>query len=509
MVRSRSTRSARIVPPRTSRRRGSLATRPFIAFLLIASFGILFAGCGAPPPEDDVFTFTQDDVARFRELAGSPSTGSGVVEDLAHPTLAGGGAGSGSDALPALDLSMGKTYDAVRSGPAAVGEELYRVTNAYVNVRKDPKITSPEIDRLTRGDTLTVVEFVDAAWAKVTLAEGKEGYVSTRYIAKIVSEAQLSSERKKYEGTYFVDFGFLNVRKAPDGSSEKIGELPGQALVRPISIDKVWARVPFNSGEGYVAVQYLTPFSPQFLVRQESYQLPILQYRMGTDDRMMTTLASHIAALKKAGVTIWTLRDLRELVLTQEEKDARVPPKTVVLTVSDVAASHVAALSQSLSAAGVSATLFVQTSNIGMSGITEKTVKTLIANGFDLQSSGHTGDDLRSLTNAQMDLELSQSRALLEEITGKEVFAIGYPLGGVNERVMELASKKGYLFGVGSAPEKSFSRTQFLRLPSFVVSGAMTPEDVLGIVVSKESALRIRTRYVDTVEPRGIFLAIA
>ena len=57
-----------------------------------------------------------------------------------------------------------------------------------------------------------------------------------------------------------------------------------------------------------------------------------------------------------------------------------------------------------------------------------------------------------------------------------------HKFGGVNERVMQLAGEAGYLFGVGSAPEASFSRTQFLRLPSFIISGSMTPEDVLGIV---------------------------
>lgn len=506
MVRSHSS-LRRYEPLQRSHR--STATRPFIVFLLIASFGILFAGCGTPPPEEDVFTFTEDDVARFRELAGS-SEGTGTGDTTEGPRIervAGSGA---SSSLPKLDLSMAKTYDAMRAGPTGVGQELYRVTNAYLNVRGEPKVTAAEVARLSQGDQLTVLDFVDAAWAKAKLEDGKEGYVSTRYIAKLVSEEQLPAERKKYEGVYFVDFGFLNVRKSPDAGSEKIGEMPGQALVRPISMDKVWARVPFGSGEGYVAVQYLSPFAPQFLVRQETYKLPVLHYRLASGEDALPALRSHVAALKQAGITLWTLRDLRQLVLTQEDRDARVPPKTVILAISDVTAKNVQEVSQALQAAGASATLFLRTGDIGIGGITEKTVLSLSANGFDVQSGGHTGDDLRSLTNAQMQLELEQSRVLLEEMTGKPIFAIGYPIGGVNERVMQLAGEAGYLFGLGSAPESSFSRTQFLRLPGFIVSGSMTPEDVVGIVKGDEQAsVGYKSNAPSRNYRRSVYLAFA
>ena len=59
----------------TPRRSHTFNSGPIIAFLLIASFGILFAGCGRTNikgPEDvdsEEFTFTEEDVARFRELS--------------------------------------------------------------------------------------------------------------------------------------------------------------------------------------------------------------------------------------------------------------------------------------------------------------------------------------------------------------------------------------------------------------------------------------------------------
>ena len=222
MVRSSSYRSRRSTAARR-RRHSGFAARPFVAFLLVASFGILFAGCGEVPPEEDTFSFTEEDVARFRDLAGQDSAGSGT--DVHTPKLMGVETESAQGALPKLDLSMAKTYEAVRAGPTATSEETYRVTNAYVNVRAEPRVTAPDIARLAQGDSLTVLDFMDAAWAKVEIAGGKQGYVSTRYIAKLVSEERLGAERKKYEGVSFVDFGFLNVRKSPDAGSEKIGEL--------------------------------------------------------------------------------------------------------------------------------------------------------------------------------------------------------------------------------------------------------------------------------------------
>ena len=117
-----------------------------------------------------------------------------------------------------------------------------------------------------------------------------------------------------------------------------------------------------------------------------------------------------------------------------------------------------------------------------MDSMTQKTVMTLIANGLDIESGGHTGEDLRSQTNAQVDLELRQSRKLLEDYAGRSVMVIGYPQGGVNDRVMKAAADAGYLLGIGIAPDRTFQRDQLLRLPSFLVSPKATDQEVLAMI---------------------------
>ena len=130
----------------------------------------------------------------------------------------------------------------------------------------------------------------------------------------------------------------------------------------------------------------------------------------------------------------------------------------------------------------MAAIVFVSTTDVGLSGITEKTILNLLANGNDLQSEGHTDDDLRSLTDAQLTLELTQSKKIIEGIAKREVYAVSYPLGGVNDRVMKAAADAGYLFGVSSIPDKKFTRNQFLRLPSLFISSSMTAEEVVKMV---------------------------
>ena len=457
---------------------------PFVGFLLVASFGILFAGCGGEKveelPQADEFTFTADDLARVKELVGD-GTGAFIPRLELAPTAEGEGG------PPVIDVGSIDKFNAMRTG--ADGEhDMFRVTNAFLNVRSEPRVTATQIGRFDRSDSVQVLDFVDAAWAKVSYNDD-EGYVSSRYISKLVSESQLAEEKKKYEGLYYVDFGFLNVRKDADANSDKLGELDGQSFVRPLTTDEVWARVPFNDGEGYVAVQYLTPFLPNFLVRQGTFNLPVVHFRLANDG-VLDALPGHITALKNSGYTIWTMSDLYQLLLKQEEKDVRLNPNTVIVGVSDITAENVKELSDVLRASGIDATLFFQGQNLG-GAIDQKHLSTLIANGHDLQSAGHTGDDLRSLTNAQVELELSQSKQLLEQITKKKVIAVAYPLGGVNDRIARKAGEVGYLLGLSATPDNRFERTQFLRIPSFVVKASQTSEDLISLLKQEYGSVRL------------------
>lgn len=456
-------------------------SRSLITFLLIASFGVLFVGCS---PDDsgefEEFTITEDDMARVSDLVDETDAlrlraGSGSAISLT--TLSGAELSAGT---VTLDADAQRRYDGLRAGMTDEGN-VYRVTNDFLNVRSEMGVGSAQVARLEQGDALYVTDIPNASWAKVKMLDGREGYVAFRYIAKVTTEEKLAAEKEAFKGKYFVNFTFLNVRREPNQQGEKIGELPGYAIVEPLHVSADWARVPFAGQEGYVSAEYLEPFEPAFLVRQENYAVPILRYR-ATDPGILDTLQEHVAGLKAAGKNIVTLQSLRETVLQQELRDTRVAPGTVVLTVTDVTPENVKAVLDALNGANVNATIFVASKHIGISGVTEKMILTLMANGHELQSGGHTGDDLRALTDSQVTLELAQSKKLIEEMTHKEVYAVAYPQGGANDRVMAIAAQAGYLFGVGQVPDTTFDRTQFLRLPSVYVGASLTADDVVGLL---------------------------
>ncbi len=466
----------------TLRRPASLLTvLPLVA-------AILLSACSGANTDggDQEFVFTADDAARFDQLvrdsdtdgsgavlgmipSSSSSSGSGVVLTALQPTATGA-------VLTAIDPALVMRYNALRAEADSDGKDRVTVTNTFVNLRERADSNSGLLAKVDQGTVLDLVELPSAAWARVRTAAGLEGYVSLQYVSMLVSSDKLDELKKRYEGLYFVDFAFLNVRTAADKTAEKIGELPGQSFVRPLSINGAWAQVPFNGKTGYVSTQYLKPFLPPMTVRQETFTVPVLQYN-ASQQGVLEAISGHLSQLKKDGVTLLTLREFADML----EKQSTVPAKAAILTVVGATPTTIGPITQKISAAGETATVFVQTKDIGLSGITQQTVNALVRGGFELASSGHTGDDLRSLTDAQLDLELRQSRQLLIE-AGANVLAIAYPQTGVNDRVMQHAAAAGYLFGIGGTPERSFRRSQLLKMPSLPITSSMLPEEVSRVV---------------------------
>lgn len=459
-------------------------------FLLIASFGILFAGCGTVEPDKSFedFTFTEDDLETMQRLSDETASSDGAIElnDSGALVLSVSEDNSVTPVardttLPTVNAATQALYNTIRT---AVGEQsagVYRVNNQFLNVRTSMVVTSAQVDTLYEGDLVTLLEMPNAEWAKVRLQNGKEGYVAFRYLARMTTEEKLATEKKAFEGKYFVDYAFVNMRKEPSTQAEKVVEVPGKTIVTPVSMGNGWARITYEGHDGYVSTQYLTAFAPAFLVRQDTYQLPILQYN-ADDATSISALSQHVAAIKAAGKKVVTLKTLMDIVLGQESRDTRIPPNTVVLTIAGVNASNFKQVTDALASAGVNATIFIQTKDLGISGITEKMVLTQLANGNEIQSGAHTGDDLRTMTDAQVQLELGQSKKLIEDMTKREVYAIQYPRGGINDRVLTEAAARAYLFGISQSPDSRFTRGQFLRLPTLLVGSGMSGDDVAKLV---------------------------
>ncbi|HLC75903.1 MAG TPA: SH3 domain-containing protein [Candidatus Peribacterales bacterium] len=448
---------------------------------------ILLVSCGAPADDGDSFTFTAEDAEQVSQILDRIENEQdvGIVEEGAD--VSAQGQGSSSQSAPeeevVINVADAHRFDPIRSELSSLEENTYRVTNAFLNVRTSPVVQAGLVESLSKGDLLKVVSFPSAKWAEVLLPDGRHGFVSTAYIAQVVSEDQLETIKKKYEGQYEVNFAFLNVRAEPKPGALKLGELGAHELVKPLSIDGEWAKILFQGKDGFVSSQYLKPYLPKLIVRQERFTIPVLRYR-GDETGTSEALVKHLAFLESSGKEVITLREYYELLLRQQESDAMIAGDKVVLLISDVTKETIKDIGDALRASNVTATFFIHSNAVSAEGISPQLVKILVANGNDIGSAGVLGEDLRAMTNQQVLTELAKSRQTLEELTGKEVLSVAYPRGGVNERIVEQAVQAGYLFGVTLTPAigEGFTRSQFLQLPSNIITSATT-EQTLGSLV--------------------------
>jgi peptidoglycan/xylan/chitin deacetylase (PgdA/CDA1 family)/uncharacterized protein YgiM (DUF1202 family) len=447
-----------------------LYTIPMRRTLTITLTALLLASCGSTEEFEDTFTFTETDVEEISALLDRIENEEGVTEEgqVLDSSLV-------VEEEVVIDASAAHRYDRLRSELGSLEENTYRVTNVFLNVRENPSVHATLITELSQGDHVRVLEFPTARWAKIKLPDERVGFVSSQYIARVVSDSQLEEIRRQYEGQYEVNFQFLNVRSEPASHGLKLGELSAHQIVTPSEIKDGWATIEFDGQQGFVSAEYLKPYLPKLIVRQERFAIPILRYR-GDEPGAADALVQHIAFLKAEGKKIMTLRTFYDLLLAQEERDARIPEDRVLLLISDVTETTIKDIADALRASAVAATFFLQTSAIGAEGIAPQHVSMLSANGNDVQSASHNGDDLRALTNTQILNDLARSKQMIEEITGQDVFAVAYPGGGVNDRVADQAITAGYLFGVTLNPAvgEAFDRSQFLRLPSNVITSSTT-----------------------------------
>ena len=454
----------------------------FLLFLPV----ILLASCSLPADDGDSFTFTAEDAEQVSQILDriENEQGAGTGEEGGEGSAVGQDS-SGQIAIEesVINVADAHRFDPIRSELSGLEENTYRVTNAFLNVRESPVVQAKLVEELSKGDLLKVVSFPSSRWAEVLLPDGRHGFVSTSYIAQVVSEDQLDSIKKKYEGQYEVNFAFLNVRAEPQPGALKLGELSANALIKPLSIDGEWARISFEGKDGYISAQYLKPYLPKLIVRQEQFTIPVLRYR-GDESGTAEALVQHLAFLASKGKEVITLRTFYELLLEQQERDTMIPDDMIILLISDVTKETMKDIGDALRASNINATFFIHSNAVSADGISPQTIKLLAANGNDIASAGMTGNDLRAMTNQQILTELAKSAQVLEELAGQEALSVAYPRGGVNDRIVEQAVQAGYLFGVTLTPSvgEGFTRSQFLQLPSNIITSATTEQTLASLV---------------------------
>lgn len=64
--------------------------------------------------------------------------------------------------------------------------KVLQTPTGFLRVRATPSTGGQEITRVSPGDELTLLEEISSSWLKIKTTDGKEGYVATQYIQKLV-----------------------------------------------------------------------------------------------------------------------------------------------------------------------------------------------------------------------------------------------------------------------------------------------------------------------------------
>jgi uncharacterized protein YgiM (DUF1202 family) len=143
----------------------------------------------------------------------------------------------------------------LRTVPLVPGPAVVDANN--VNVRGQAKLKSEVVTRVTKGQTVTVIEEIvrnnsgpdePSAWAKIVLPSNAHAWVNTAYI----DASNQTVKAKK-----------LNLRSGPGENYSVIGRLQNGDAVKPVTTKGDWTEIeaPANA-YAFVAAQYLKQEAP-------------------------------------------------------------------------------------------------------------------------------------------------------------------------------------------------------------------------------------------------------
>ncbi|MCE9619139.1 MAG: polysaccharide deacetylase family protein [Planctomycetes bacterium] len=164
----------------------------------------------------------------------------------------------------------------------------------------------------------------------------------------------------------------------------------------------------------------------------------------------------------------------REL-LACEANHIDPPPNSVMLTFDDGWAEHLEIARTQLEPRGMRGVFFIYTGPIaaqdnGSGYLSWNQVEQLEAAGHEVQSHTLSHPRLVDVPPAQLEREMSQSRATLEARVHHPVEAIAYPFGLQDERVRKAAREAGYRMAVRADDDPDAEPPQSLQLPRMKMS---------------------------------------
>jgi len=152
----------------------------------------------------------------------------------------------------------------------------------------------------------------------------------------------------------------------------------------------------------------------------------------------------HLQTIKDDGYTTLTMAELNDYLF----KDRPIPEKSVVLTFDDGYIDNYTNAFSILKEFNMKATIFVISTYLdGVSYMTPNQVKEMSDYGIDIESHTVTHRQLSTLSYEEQLKELKNSKATIENITGKPIISVAYPEGKFNEDTKKAVLEAGYSMG--------------------------------------------------------------
>lgn len=155
-------------------------------------------------------------------------------------------------------------------------------------------------------------------------------------------------------------------------------------------------------------------------------------------------LRTQLQYIKDQGYTTLTMGELTEYILNNKE----IPEKSIVITFDDGYMDNYIHAFPLLKELDMKASIFVIANGIDDGYyLASSQLKEMSDAGIDIISHTLTHPDLRNMTYNQQLEEFKSSKSILENITGKEVTALAYPFGYLNDTSKQAAKDAGYTLG--------------------------------------------------------------
>ncbi len=163
-----------------------------------------------------------------------------------------------------VSSKSGSAKTAAQPKTAAASTQYVSVNpGSYLNLRASASDNASILTKLANGSSVTVYS-VSNGWAKVN-ANGKDGYVSAKYLSSKTSSSKPAEQPKTSATTQFVSVNpgsYLNLRARASDNASILTKLANGSSVTVYSVSNGWAKVTANGKNGYVSAKYLSSAKP-------------------------------------------------------------------------------------------------------------------------------------------------------------------------------------------------------------------------------------------------------